>query len=73
MKEWKIDTDRLISLVADRMYSDQSIASLRELISNSIDAKYDDRPVDITINIEKHALHYEDNGRGIPLQEFDNV
>lgn len=64
MKKWSVDIDRLVTVLSDRMYSNQALAGLRELISNSIDAKWDNRPVDITIWLDE-GIVYRDNGKGI--------
>lgn len=65
MKKWDVDIDRLITVLSDRMYTDQALAGVRELISNSIDAKWPDKPVNIRIFVEFDSVLYMDDGQGI--------
>lgn len=74
--KWDVNIDRLVSLLSDRMYSDQALAGIRELVANSIDAKWPDRPVKISMelsstNTDAGAIKYVDDGRGI--QDFANT
>lgn len=67
MKEWDVDITNLFSTLSRRMYSDLGLAGIRELISNSIDARKD--KVSISIYIENYgndsSILYRDNGTGI--------
>jgi len=69
--EWDVNLENLVTLLADRMYSDQALAGIRELISNSIDAKWPNVPVNVAILVDKRSITYQDNGRGI--QDFDTT
>ncbi len=74
--KWDVNIDRLVSLLSDRMYSDQALAGIRELVANSIDAKWADRPVKISMELgstdtDAGTIKYFDNGRGI--QDFANT
>ena len=74
MENWKVDMDRLIELIAERMYSDPIKAGLREIITNSLDARVDNN-VHIEINYypEKKQLVYIDNGKGIDPLQFKEI
>jgi len=71
MKKWDVDINRLITVLSDRMYTDQALAGIRELISNSIDAKWPDKPVNIRAFADGNSIVYMDDGQGI--QNFEDT
>lgn len=66
--------NRLVELVAERMYSDPIKAGIRELITNSLDAKRDNF-VQIEINYfdDERRLTYTDTGIGIDPDTFEEI
>lgn len=72
-KTWKVDVSHFIEVIADRMYSDPIRAGIRELISNSLDARLKGSPVEIFIEYQNNSLRYIDNGLGIDPRTFKDV
>ena len=72
MKEWTVDNTRLVQLLSRSMYSDIGLAGIRELISNSIDAKKEGKTVNIGIRVTKDSIFYFDDGKGMSTEEFTN-
>lgn len=70
---WKVDIPKLISLVSLRLYSNSIKAGLRELITNSLDAKIDKVEIEINYDDINKNLYYSDNGIGIDPDSFSNV
>lgn len=72
-EEWKVDMNRLIELVARRMYSDPIKAGIRELITNSLDARIGKVEIWIDYDDIKKKLRYTDSGAGIDPNSFKEI
>jgi hypothetical protein len=72
MTRWQVDTNRLISFLSERMYSNVFYAGLKELIVNSLDARRDGH-VNIRIHLHDDELSYADDGAGIDPERFDQL
>jgi len=70
---WKVDMNRLIKLVAERMYSDPIKAGIRELITNSLDARVGQVTIRIDYDDIQKTLHYSDSGIGIDPKTFKDI
>ncbi len=73
METWKVDMNRLIKLVAERMYSDPIKAGIRELITNSLDARIGVVEIEIDYDDIKKKLKYTDSGIGIDPKSFKEI
>lgn len=74
MKEsWKVDMSRLVEIVAERLYSDPIKAGIRELITNSLDARKDQVTIEIHYMEDEKKLRYSDDGIGIDPESFREV
>ena len=74
MKEtWKVDMNRLVELVAERMYSDPIKAGIRELITNSLDARMGMVEIHLDYDDIKKVLRYMDTGVGIDPATFYEI
>lgn len=70
---WKVDMNRLIELVASRMYSDPVKAGIRELITNSLDARIGKVEIWIDYDDIQNQLRYTDTGMGIDPKSFKEI
>lgn len=70
---WKVDMNRLIKLVAERMYSDPIKAGIRELITNGLDARKGIVEICIDYDDIQRRLRYTDSGVGIDPESFKNI
>jgi len=71
MKEWRVDIARFVELIAERMYTEPIKAGIRELITNSLDARIG--KVTIEINYGNNRFVYIDDGTGIDPKEFNEI
>lgn len=69
--QWKVEIARLVEIIAERMYSDPIQAGLRELITNSLDARQG--KVMIRMDYKEKRFVYIDDGLGIDPQSFKDV
>ena len=72
-EKWEVELDRLIELIAERMYTDPVKAGIRELITNSLDARKGRVEIEINYNQEEKLLQYLDTGTGIDPPSFREV
>ena len=69
-KKWNVNVPRLITLLSSRMYSNVLYSGLKELITNSLDAKRGNK-VRIQMWIKPDSIIYKDDGIGLSPEEFD--
>jgi hypothetical protein len=72
MIKWQVDTNRIISLLSERMYSNVFYSGIKELIVNSLDARRNNQ-VNIKIHLHEDELLYRDDGVGINPKRFDQL
>jgi len=72
-QEWKVDISRFIELIAQRMYSEPLKAGIRELITNSLDARIDQVEIWIDYDDIHRVLKYSDTGIGIDPKSFTDI
>lgn len=70
---WKTDLSRFIELISLRLYSDPVKAGIRELITNSLDAKLGQVEIYIDYEDDKQKLSYSDSGIGIDPESFREI
>jgi len=70
---WQVDMNRLVELVAERMYSEPIKAGIRELITNSLDARKGQVEISINYFDDSKRLEYSDTGIGIDPESFEEI
>jgi len=71
IRKWDVDVGRFVEIVAERMYTDPILAGIRELITNSLDARKD--KVSIQMDYKDKIFRYVDDGVGIDPKSFEEV
>ncbi len=66
--EFKVNTEKLIDNVLSNIYKDE-LVYVRELVSNSIDAKAS--KINIKIFHEKNIVCFYDNGHGMDASDLE--
>lgn len=72
-RSWKADLSRFIELISLRLYSDPIKAGIRELITNSLDARIGKVEIWIDYDEKEKKLRYTDTGAGIDPESFEEV